>query len=169
GPQPRLAAVRRGQGRADRGRPARLRHGRGFRRSQADRRSAPEGLQSSGARDGNRALARRSRQRRRRRRGEAEEAVGGTSPSPRLRGEGRGEGDSPQTPLADSPPHPKPSASTSPRKRGEVIRLADAPRALIPDSNFKQRRSFSSPRSRGEVASNLRAGEGDSRQTQTRG
>src|SRR6266436_176515 len=36
-----------------------------------------------------------------------------TSPSPRLRGrdkrtllEGRGEGDSPQTPLADSPPHP---------------------------------------------------------------
>src|SRR6266436_10171360 len=36
-----------------------------------------------------------------------------TSPSPPLRGrdkrtllEGRGEGDSPQTPLADSPPHP---------------------------------------------------------------
>src|SRR4051812_38063875 len=47
-----------------------------------------------------------------------------TSPSPRSsRGEGWGEGLSPRTELAESPPHPKPSASTSPRKRGEVRRL----------------------------------------------
>jgi len=39
--------------------------------------------------------------------------------------------------LAESPPHPKPSASTSPRKRGEVIRIADALRALIPDFKFQ--------------------------------
>src|SRR5258707_4616687 len=46
-----------------------------------------------------------------------------TTPSPRLRGEGWGEGDSPRVRLVESPPHPKPSASTSPRKRGEVTGL----------------------------------------------
>ena len=56
--QPRLAAVRRSQGRADRGGAARLRHGRGIRRRAADGRSATEGLQSSGAGGGDLALAR---------------------------------------------------------------------------------------------------------------
>ena len=44
--------------------------------------------------------------------------------------------------LADSPPHPKPSASTSPRKRGEVTGIADARCAPISDSIFKQPRRF---------------------------
>src|SRR5437667_1571639 len=48
---------------------------------------------------------------------------------------------------------------------------------ILTDSNFKQRRSFTSPRLRGEVASSrqrscavrLRAGEGDSRHARFRG
>jgi len=39
-----------------------------------------------------------------------------------MRSIGYGEGDSPRVQCAESPPHPKPSASTSPRKRGEVTR-----------------------------------------------
>src|SRR5262249_56578584 len=45
-------------------------------------------------------------------------------PTPRLRGEGRGEGESRHAQRAESPPHPAPSAPTSPRKRGAVERVA---------------------------------------------
>ena len=53
--------LRRSQGQPDRGEPARLRHGRAMGRGKADRRSEPEGVQSSDPRGGDPALARGSR------------------------------------------------------------------------------------------------------------
>jgi class 3 adenylate cyclase/HAMP domain-containing protein len=63
--QPRLPALRRSQGQPDRGQPPRLRHGRAMGRGQADRRSQPKRLQSSGAGCRDFALARSGRQCRR--------------------------------------------------------------------------------------------------------
>src|SRR5205807_10447441 len=75
---------------------------------------------------------------------------------PLLRGEGWGEGPSPQTRLADSPPHPKPSASTSPRKRGEVSQTS-APIQLHEISRLRNGSALPRPALRGETVRGRRA------------
>src|SRR5258708_39773647 len=82
--------------------------------------------------------------------------------SPRLRGEvdaraaRRVRGDSPRAESVESPPHPKPSASTSPRKRSEVKWHAHRSWNLQLDYDFKQLRSTdTASRSRARICASL--------------